>query len=60
PFRKPRFTSLQRVPAHCLPGATHPYESLSPGAKTATTVSASPGVKCTSHKTFCPKAGKNF
>ncbi len=31
PFRKPRFTSLRRVPAHCLPGATHPYESLSPG-----------------------------
>ncbi len=26
----------------------------------ATTVSASPGVKCTSRKTFCPKAGKNF
>ncbi len=30
------------------------------GQKTATTVSASPGVKCTSRKTFCPKAGKNF
>ncbi|BED48713.1 hypothetical protein VEE63_48920 (plasmid) [Escherichia coli] len=22
---------MRRVPAHCLPGATHPYESLSPG-----------------------------
>ncbi|HAN4997798.1 TPA: hypothetical protein IFJ25_004508 [Escherichia coli] len=43
-----------------MSGALHPYESLSPGAKTATTVSASPGVKCTSHKSFCPKAGKNF
>ncbi|ANP15999.1 bifunctional aconitate hydratase 2/2-methylisocitrate dehydratase (plasmid) [Escherichia coli] len=32
-----RFTSLRLVPAHCLPGATHPYESLSPGADTATT-----------------------
>ena len=27
-----RSPSLRRVPAHCLPGATHPYESLSPGA----------------------------
>ncbi|EOU6155383.1 hypothetical protein ACN94Q_005086, partial [Escherichia coli] len=27
-----RSSSLRRVPAHCLPGATHPYESLSPGA----------------------------
>ncbi|QZY49669.1 hypothetical protein K7G95_01145 (plasmid) [Escherichia coli] len=26
-----RSPSLRRVPAHCLPGATHPYESLSPG-----------------------------
>ena len=32
-----RSSSLQRAPAHCLPGATHPYESLSPGADTATT-----------------------
>ncbi|GDD86372.1 DNA methylase [Escherichia coli] len=32
-----RSPSLRRVPAHCLPGATHPYESLSPGADTATT-----------------------
>ncbi len=32
-----RSPSLRRVPAHCLPGATHPYESLSPGAETATT-----------------------
>ncbi len=32
-----RSPSLQRVPAHCLPGATHPYESLSPGAHIATT-----------------------
>ncbi|CAD5739225.1 Uncharacterised protein [Escherichia coli] len=48
----------------CLPvvmsGAIHLFKPLSPGAKTATTVSASPGVKCTSRKTFCPKAGKNF
>ncbi|AEE59855.1 conserved hypothetical protein (plasmid) [Escherichia coli UMNK88] len=41
-------------------GAIHLFKPLSPGAKTATTVSASPGVKCTSRKTFCPKAGKNF
>ncbi len=41
------------VPFTCL-------SPLSPGAKTATTVSASPRVKCTSRKTFCPKAGKNF
>ncbi|MCN5941818.1 DNA methyltransferase, partial [Escherichia coli] len=27
-----RSPSLRRAPAHCLPGATHPYESLSPGA----------------------------
>ncbi|SPW62227.1 Uncharacterised protein [Escherichia coli] len=26
-----RSPSLRRGPAHCLPGATHPYESLSPG-----------------------------
>ncbi|EPO0765577.1 DNA methyltransferase [Shigella flexneri] len=32
-----RSPSLRRAPAHCLPGATHPYESLSPGADTATT-----------------------
>ncbi len=32
-----RSPSLRRVPAHCLPGAIHPYESLSPGADTATT-----------------------
>nr|BAU62120.1 predicted protein [Escherichia coli O119:H6] len=32
-----RSPSLRRVPAHCLPGATHPFESLSPGADTATT-----------------------
>ncbi len=32
-----RLASLRRVPAHCLPGATHHYESLSPGADTATT-----------------------
>ena len=32
-----RSPSLWRVPAHYLPGATHPYESLSPGAHTATT-----------------------
>ncbi len=48
----------------CLPvvvsGAIHLFKPLSPGAKTATTVSASPGVKCTSRKTFCPEAGKNF
>ncbi|CTW95238.1 Uncharacterised protein [Escherichia coli] len=48
----------------CLPvvvsGAIHLFKPLSPGAKTATTVSASPGVKCTSRKTFCPKAGKKF
>ncbi|ELX1933083.1 TPA: hypothetical protein P7S37_005192, partial [Escherichia coli] len=43
-----------------LSGAIHLFKPLSPGAKTATTVSASPGVKCTSRKTFCPKAGKNF
>ncbi len=41
-------------------GAIHLFKPLSPGAKTATTVSASPGVKCTSRKSFCPKAGKNF
>ena len=41
-------------------GAIHLFKPLSPGAKTATTVSASPGVKCTSRKTFCPEAGKNF
>ena len=41
-------------------GAIHLFKPLSPGAKTATTVSASPGVKCTSRKIFCPKAGKNF
>ncbi|HCP5599397.1 hypothetical protein HEK42_024475 [Escherichia coli] len=43
-----------------MSGAIHLFKPLSPGAKTATTVSASPGVKCTSRKTFCPKAGKNF
>ncbi|ENE7093807.1 TPA: hypothetical protein QDU97_004941, partial [Escherichia coli] len=43
-----------------LSGAIHLFKPLSPGAKTATTVSASPGVKCTSRKTFCPEAGKNF
>ncbi len=43
-----------------LSGAIHLFKPLSPGADTATTVSASPGVKCTSRKTFCPKAGKNF
>ncbi|ECV4049894.1 hypothetical protein DKR99_24960, partial [Salmonella enterica subsp. enterica serovar Rissen] len=43
-----------------LSGAIHLFKPLSPGAKTATTVSASPGVKCTSRKSFCPKAGKNF
>ncbi|RXB86436.1 hypothetical protein EPS86_20285 [Escherichia coli] len=32
-----RSPSLRRAPAHWLPGATHPYESLSPGADTATT-----------------------
>ncbi|AWR85245.1 hypothetical protein CDL40_15725 [Escherichia coli] len=43
-----------------LSGAIHLFKPLSPGAKTATTVSVSPGVKCTSRKTFCPEAGKNF
>ena len=43
-----------------LSGAIHLFKPLSPGADTATTVSASPGVKCTSRKTFCPEAGKNF
>ena len=43
-----------------MSGAIHLFKPLSPGAKTATTVSASPGVKCTSRKSFCPKAGKNF
>nr|MDN1641789.1 hypothetical protein [Escherichia coli] len=43
-----------------MSGAIHLFKPLSPGAKTATTVSASPGVKCTSRKTFCPKAGKKF
>ncbi|WP_052994860.1 hypothetical protein, partial [Shigella sonnei] len=33
PFRKPRFTSLLRVPAHCLPGATHPYEFQAPAIR---------------------------
>ncbi|EGJ4507774.1 hypothetical protein IM073_003984 [Escherichia coli] len=71
PGKRPPGCKGQRRFAHALSvvaagpcslpaGATHPYESLSPGAKTATTVSASPGVKCTSRKTFCPKAGKNF
>ncbi len=40
-----RSPSLRRVPAHCLPGATHPYESLLPGADTATT---------TTCRTDCP------
>ncbi|MBP1523145.1 hypothetical protein IU399_29555 [Salmonella enterica subsp. enterica serovar Worthington] len=43
PFRKPRFTSLRRVPARCSVRAIHLFKPLSPGAKTATTVSASPG-----------------
>ncbi|HGD7565402.1 TPA: hypothetical protein ACI696_004091, partial [Escherichia coli] len=41
-------------------GAIHLFKPLSPGAQTATTVSASPGVKCTSHKVFAQNPVKNF
>ncbi len=43
-----------------LPSPSGAMQPRRRGQKTATTVSASPGVKCTSRKTFCPKAGKNF
>ncbi|GHL39826.1 hypothetical protein ECZU27_49920 [Escherichia coli] len=32
PFRKPRFTSLRRVPAVVVSGAIHQFKPLSPGA----------------------------
>ncbi len=43
-----------------LSGAIHLFKPLSPGAKTATTVSVSPGVKCTSAKLFAQKQAKTF